>query len=102
MVYGGAGATCEDIPSYGKGPWCSTADAAIVMICTEYKAEAPWIIDPSRVPWPEGRCVKEVTRQGQHTLYKGTRPVQVILRFLVGVTARDYVGGRASCENCGT
>ena len=46
---------CEDIPSYGKGPWWSTADAGIVMICTKYKAEAPWIIDPSRFPWPEGR-----------------------------------------------
>ena len=46
---------CEDIPSYGKGPWWSTADTGIAMICTKYKAEAPWIIDPSRFPWPEGR-----------------------------------------------
>ena len=55
------------------------------MICTKYKAEAPWSIDPSRFPWPEGRLGKEVTRLGQHTLYKGTRPVQVILRFLFGL-----------------
>ena len=46
------------------------------------KVEATWINDHSRFPWPVGRCEKEVTRQGQHTLYKGTGPVQVILRVL--------------------
>ena len=48
------------------------------------KAEAPWINGSFRFHWPEGRCENEVTKDGHQTLYKGTRPAQVILRFLVG------------------